>query len=183
MRGGKPTEISRNGQAMNELTLSEIERQYKAGLTSAQILELLAKHGVAFSEATLRKYIQLGLLPRSVRVGRKGKHQGSQGIYPVGVLRQIFRIKKMMAESFTIEQIQREFLFMRGDLEQLEHTLDGLFQKLDAVLKAHKQERTARSVARDVSEARNIGRDLLARLVAIETRLTSPARLEHVAAS
>ena len=33
-----------------------------------------------FSEATLRKYVQLGLLPRSVRVGRKGKHQGSQGI-------------------------------------------------------------------------------------------------------
>ena len=30
---------------------------------------------IRFSEATLRKYVQLGLLSRSVRVGRKGKHQ------------------------------------------------------------------------------------------------------------
>ena len=65
----------------------------------------------------------LGLLPRSVRVGRKGKHQGSQGMYPVGVVRQIKRIKEMMASDFTIDEIQREFLFARSDIEETERTL------------------------------------------------------------
>ncbi len=168
---------------MNELALAELEKRFEAGITSAQILGFLAENRVPFSEATLRKYVQLGLLPRSVRVGRKGKHQGSQGIYPVSVLRQILRIKKMMAESYTIEQIQREFLFMRGDVVQLEQTLEGVFKKLSGVLKERRADAVTRRVASDVKEARVIGRDLLARLVAIETRLTSPARLEHVAAS
>jgi len=106
---------------MDEATLIEIERGHQKGFTSVEILDVLASHGVQLSEATLRKYVQLGLLPRSVRVGRKGKHQGSQGVYPVHVLRQILQIKRMMAESYTIEQIQREFLFIRNDVEQLEH--------------------------------------------------------------
>ena len=44
-----------------------------------------------------------------------GKHQGSQGMYPAAVIRHILRIKEMMADDLTIEQIQREFLFVRGD--------------------------------------------------------------------
>jgi hypothetical protein len=87
---------------IDEATLSQIERSHARGLTSAEILDVFARHDIALSEATLRKYVQLGLLPRSVRVGKKGKHQGSQGVYPVGVVRQIVLIKQMMAESFTI---------------------------------------------------------------------------------
>ena len=89
-------------------TLSQLEKANVAGLTSAEILDVFARHDVQLSEATLRKYVQLGLLPRSVRVGRKGKHQGSQGVYPVSVVRQILRIKQMMSESYTIDQIQRQ---------------------------------------------------------------------------
>ena len=144
---------------------------------------MFATHGIALSEATLRKYVQLGLLPRSVRVGRKGKHQGSQGIYPVSVVRQILRIKQMMAESYTIEQIQREFLFMRSDLEQLEQTLGSLFRKLGEVVRQRRREVQGSSVARQVSEARALSRDLLGRLEAIEARLTSRPRLERAAAS
>ena len=168
---------------INEATLARIEKQHAAGLTSAEILDLFATHDVALSEATLRKYVQLGLLPRSVRVGRKGKHRGSQGVYPVGVVRQILRIKQMMAESYTIEQIQRQFLFMRSDLQQLEQTLDSIFKKLDQVSKERRREATTEAVAREISDARTLSKDLLARLVAIETRLTSRARIEHVAAS
>src|SRR5688500_20011063 len=116
-------------------TLSQLEKAHVAGLTSAEILDVFARHDVQLSEATLRKYVQLGLLPRSVRVGRKGKHQGSQGMYPVGVVRQILRIKQMMAESYTIEQIQKEFLFMRSDIEQLEKLLDGIFKNLGGAIK------------------------------------------------
>lgn len=168
---------------IDEETLASIEKRYAAGLTSAEILDLFATHSLQLSEATLRKYVQLGLLPRSVRVGRKGKHQGSQGIYPVSVVRQILRIKRMMAERYTIEQIQREFLFMRSDLEQLERVLDTVFEKLDQVLKARRREATARTVAREVANARALSKDLLARLVAIETQLTSRRRIEHAAAS
>ena len=57
-------------------------RSYPDGLSTQQIVELFAVEGERLSEATFRKYVQLGLLPRSVRVGRKGKHRGSQGRYP-----------------------------------------------------------------------------------------------------
>jgi hypothetical protein len=168
---------------MDESALTRIEKQYAAGLTSVEILELFASHGIAFSEATLRKYIQLGLLPRSVRVGRKGKHQGSQGIYPVNVVREILRIKRMMAQSYTIEQIQREFLFMRSDLRQLETTLDNLFKKIELSVKERRRDTTTHSVAKDVRDARAISKDLVARLGSIEHRLTTPATIQRVIAS
>jgi len=168
---------------IDENALSRIEKEYAAGVSSAQILDVFATHDVQLSEATLRKYVQLGLLPRSVRVGRKGKHQGSQGIYPVRVIREILRIKQMMAESFTIEQIQREVLFMRSDLQQLEQTLSSVFTKIDVVLKKKKREGTAQSVVRDVGDARALSRDLIDRLTAIESKLVARARIERVAAS
>jgi len=164
-------------------TLSQLEKAHVAGLSSAEILDLFARHDVPLSEATLRKYVQLGLLPRSVRVGRKGKHQGSQGIYPVSVVRQILRIKQMMAESFTIEQIQREFLFIRSEVEQLESMLTRIFKKLDGVLKERKAERVATAVQRDVGDARSLSKELMARLEAIETKLTSRPRLSSISSA
>lgn len=176
----------RSNEAMptiDESSLSKIEAKFAQGLTSADILDVFAENGVALSEATLRKYVQLGLLPRSVRVGRKGKHRGSQGIYPVSVVREIVRIKEMMAQSYTIEQIQREVLFMRAELQQLEQALGKIFGKLDGVLKERRKEAVAQSVARDVKDARGISRDLMSRLSQIEARLSSRARIERVAAS
>lgn len=76
-----------------EASLRELERTRPDGLTSAEILDLLATSGMSFSEATLRKYVQIGLLPRSVRVGQKGKHLGSRGLYPTEVVRRIALIK------------------------------------------------------------------------------------------
>ena len=168
---------------IDEPTLGQLERKYAAGVTSVEILDVFASHDVSLSEATLRKYVQIGLLPRSVRVGRKGKHQGSQGLYPVSVIRQILRIKQMMAESYTIEQIKHEFLFIRNDVEQLEQMLGRIFKKLEAVLKERKQERSTQAVHRDVLDARGISKDLMARLVAIEDKLTKRNRIESVAAS
>ena len=161
-------------------TLAQLEKAHVAGLTSAEILDVFARHEVQVSEATLRKYVQLGLLPRSVRVGRKGKHQGSQGIYPVGVVRQILRIKQMMAESYTIEQIQREFLFIRSEVEQLESMLSKIFKKLDGVVKERKAERVTSAVQRDVSDARSLSKELMTRLEAIENKLSTRSRLTSV---
>ena len=71
---------------IDKAVLERIERDHPAGMSSAAILDLLSSLGVRFSEATLRKWVQLGLLPRSVRVGRKGKHSGSQGMYPTPIV-------------------------------------------------------------------------------------------------
>jgi DNA-binding transcriptional MerR regulator len=160
-------------RSLTESDLRRVERQSPDGLTSIEILRVFAEVGVPLSEATLRKYVQLGLLPRSVRVGRKGKHQGSQGIYPVSVVRQIWQIKQMMANDYTIEQIQREVLFMRSDLELLDRTLGGIFLKLDGALNGQRSDVLARLVTRKVNDAKTLSTELKSRLEAIERQLTT----------
>jgi hypothetical protein len=168
---------------IDEATLDRIEREHAAGLTSPEILDVFAIHGVRLTEATLRKYVQLGLVPRSVRIGRKGKHQGSQGVYPVTIVRQILRVKEMMAESYTIEQIKKDVLFMRGDVEQLEATLQNIFATLGRVVKERRSEAYAQTVAREVEGAKALSRDLVNRLGSIESRLTARSSLRRVSAS
>jgi hypothetical protein len=167
---------------IDDATLTRIEREHPAGLSSAEILDIFATHSVPLSEATLRKYVQHGLLPRSVRVGRKGKHQGSQGLYPVSVVRQIVRIKRMMANNLTLEQLKRDVFFMRSDLQQLETTLGNIFSTLSGVMKARKADAYTRSVGRDVDEAKALGRDLIARLALVEARLADAPELRRASA-
>src|SRR3954452_15355029 len=100
--GGSTPVRARASELLDDAELSEIERAHPHGLTSKQIVDLFETRGIRFSEATLRKYVQLGLLPRSVRVGRKGKHRGSCGLYPANVIRRVNLVKGMMAEDLTI---------------------------------------------------------------------------------
>ncbi|WP_438020726.1 MerR family transcriptional regulator [Sorangium sp. So ce315] len=170
-------------QRIPEDVLERLEREHAQGITSSDILELFAAHGIKFSEATLRKYVQLGLLPRSVRVGRKGKHQGSQGMYPATVVRQIQRIKEMMAQDYTIEEIQREFLFVRGDIEELERAMAKVFNALREAAKEKRSETSGRAIAQDLASAETLARELVAKLALIEERLMAQARLTRQAAS
>lgn len=163
--------------------LDRIERDHGGGLSSSAILAVFASHGIKFSEATLRKYVQLGLLPRSVRVGRKGKHTGSQGLYPASVVRQIQRIKEMMAHSYTIEQIQKEFLFVRGDIEELERTLARIFDVLRDAARDNRSDTIARAVTGELAGAEAQARDLVEKLEGIEQRLTAQTHIERVVAS
>ncbi len=157
---------------IEEATLKQVELDSPQGLTSQEILGLFEKFGVSLSEATLRKYVQLGLLPRSVRVGEKGKHRGSKGVYPVRVVRQILLIKKMMAQSFTIEQIQKQFLFLRGELEEVEEGLSGIFEKLGSRV-AERETLLGRGITRELNAAKGAGRDLMIRLRTLESRLAA----------
>lgn len=170
------------GEWIDDATLSRIEREHPDGIASAEILALFDAHGIKFSEATLRKYVQLGLLPRSVRVGRKGKHQGSQGMYPASVVRQVLRIKEMLAGDLTIEQIQREFLFARGDIEELERLLAKIFDSLSDAAKAKREQGLGRTVVSDLAGARSLAKELMAKLESIEARLTTTAALARSAA-
>ena len=125
---GKTLEILRPDE------LERIERDYASGVPARVILEIFRPRGVRLSEATFRKYVQAGLLPRSRRVGRKGKHLGSQGLYPVEAVRRINAIKKMMAEGQTLEEIKRSFIFFANHIDQLERelgeVLDGFASEL-----------------------------------------------------
>ncbi|WP_052420605.1 MerR family transcriptional regulator [Hyalangium minutum] len=114
--------------------IERIERDHAGGLPVRAILEIFRPRGVQLSEATFRKYVQAGLLPRSRRVGRKGKHQGSRGLYPVESVRRINAIKKMMAEGHTLEDIKRSFLFHRNHIDQLERDLASVLDGFQSEL-------------------------------------------------
>jgi DNA-binding transcriptional MerR regulator len=111
-----------------------LEAQHPQGMSAGQIVEFFAPRGVKLAQATFRKYVQLGLLPRSRRVGEKGKHRGSKGLYPAAAVRRIHLIKSLMDEGMTLEDIRRSFVFFRGQLDGVERALDELFAALDKSL-------------------------------------------------
>ncbi len=133
--------------------LSEIELKNPDGLSSGEIIDILTERGFRFSEATLRKYVQLGLLPRSRRVGSKGKHKGSRGLYPAGTIRQINEIKCMMARDCTIEQIRSHFAFVGGEIEELRTLTERILDKLEEGLQNHSTSQLASAELRQQIES------------------------------
>jgi DNA-binding transcriptional MerR regulator len=108
-----------------------LEEEHPQGISAAQIVDFFAPRGVKLAQATFRKYVQLGLLPRSRRVGEKGKHRGSKGLYPASAVRRIHVIKSLMDEGMTLEDIRHSFIFFRGQLDGVERSLDELFAALE----------------------------------------------------
>ena len=130
--------------------------------------------GIRFSEATLRKYVQLGLLPRSVRVGRKGKHRGSCGLYPSHVIRRVNVVKGMMAEDRTIEEIQRSFARFKDDIESVEKHLRELMSGFEREAKAPTVAADGRrELEREITEAKRAAGDLVRRIASLERRISA----------
>ena len=129
---------------MDYLDLTEIERverEWAAGITSGEVVRLFESKGARLSASTFRKYVQVGLLPRSRRVGRKGKHTGSTGLYPVSVVRRIAVIKRMMAEGYTVEDIRGSFVTVANRLEDVEKGLAELVRELGKKARVHPRRR------------------------------------------
>jgi len=120
--------------ALTEAQIRVIEASSPDGLSSQQLVAVFEDQGVKFSEANLRRYVQLGLVPRSHRVGQKGKHLGSHGIYPVRAVRRINTIKKLMAERYTIEEIQAKFLTFKDSIETLDEAIEDLLSQFESKL-------------------------------------------------
>jgi predicted RNase H-like nuclease (RuvC/YqgF family) len=99
------------------------------------------------------------------------------------VVRQIQRIKEMMAQDYTIEEIQREFLFVRGDIEELERTIGKVFDALRDASKERRSETSDRAIQMELSSAEKLAKDLVSKLSAIEERLMAQARLSRRAAA
>jgi DNA-binding transcriptional MerR regulator len=152
--------------------LEEIERRWSEGIPSQEVISLFQTRGVKLSEATFRKYVQLGLLPTSRRVGRKGKHRGSRGLYPVSVVRRINVIKRMMAEDLTLEQIRDSFFSVQNELERTGEAMDGLIASLLAHVERLKERgEPTTDVARELKEAQKISKSLLKKIERIQSRL------------
>src|SRR4051794_9374645 len=105
---------------LNTGDIKRIERKYPEGISSGAVVELFKGKGERFSEATLRKYVQLGLLPKSKRVGAAGRHRGSAGVYPVGIVKQINDIKRALEAGGTLEDIRVSRVGLTGEVEGLE---------------------------------------------------------------
>ena len=128
--------------------------------------------GVKLSEATFRKYVQMGLLPTSRRVGQKGKHRGSRGLYPVSVVRRINVIKRMMAEDLTLEEIRESFFSVQNQLEKAGEAIDELIASLQGRIERLKEQgEPTTDVARELKEARKSSKSLLKKIERIQSRL------------
>ncbi len=162
----------------SEEALADLEARYPKGMTVQQIVDAFVARGERLSEATFRKYVQLGLLPRSVRVGRKGKHRGSQGLYPVGAVRQLVRIRRLMADGMTIEEIRRELLFLQGELDELRRQIERIETLVSHALQERRAEGRPVPLAEErLRQAQDQGRGLLRSLEDIERQLTMQARM------
>ena len=134
--------------------LAEIEKRFAEGVSAVQAVDIFRARGARFSEASFRKYVQLGLLPRSRRVGRKGKHRGSMGLYPTKTIRRINTIKRLMSEGYTIDEIQQQFLRYTNVVEQLEEGLTEIFHRLSEDVEHDGMAvKTKKRVVRELAEA------------------------------
>ncbi len=167
---------------LSERDLIQIEKAHPDGLTSAQIISIFQTRGTRLSEATFRKYVQLGLLPRSKRVGAKGKHRGSHGIYPCATVRRINSIKKLMAQSFTIEEIQRGFTSFKQQIEAVESALEALFKGFEREIAQPRFDvARRRTLGRDIDVVKRTANDLVRRMIQIEAQVAWPEKAHRFA--
>jgi DNA-binding transcriptional MerR regulator len=163
------------GGLLPEKELDALERAHPEGLTAAQVVEVFQARGHKLSEATFRKYVQLGLLPRSRRVGRKGKHQGSMGLYPATAVRRVNAIKRMMAEGQTIQEIQGSFLKYKDEIEALERGLKDVFSGFERELRSPEFDAARRkTLSREIEDAKKLAGDLVGRIETLERQIVSP---------
>ena len=160
-------------QVLKEEELRAIEGTYPEGITAVQIVDVFTSRGIKFSEASFRKYVQQGLLPRSRRVGRKGKHRGSLGVYPSKTVRRINAVKQLMADGYTIEEIQGQFLLYTDLVEGAAENLNELWHRLD--LDSMRLEGAAqRELKKELAEVRRDGDRLVGRLGELARRIAAP---------
>lgn len=180
-RGQQQRDREMEAKGWSDQELDALERAHAEGMSVQQIVDAFTARGTRLTEATFRKYVQLGLLPRSVRVGRKGKHRGSQGLYPATAVRQIDHIRRLMSQGFTMEEIQKEFLFVRGDIDALRRQLKRVYQAIEEAVQDQREGGDEVGANEALREVRELGRELVRKLEDIERRLTMRARMARAA--
>jgi hypothetical protein len=123
---------------LTETEMKRLESKYSEGIASDTVVKLFQGKGLRFSEATLRKYVQLGLLPVSKRVGIKGKHRGSSGMYPAAIVRGVVSIKAALDAGDSLEGLALGPIGLHSDLNGVRRGLDHLFARLKTVVQGHR---------------------------------------------
>ena len=160
-------------EPLREEELRAIETAHPDGLTAVQVVDAFTSRNIKFSEASFRKYVQQGLLPRSRRVGRKGKHKGSLGVYPAKTVRRINTVKRLMQDGYTIEEIQGQFLLYTDLVEGVAENLLELCTRL--ARDAEKLDTGARrEVGKELTEARKEGDRLVEKLGELTRKVAAP---------
>lgn len=159
---------------LKEDELRAIEGTYADGITAVQIVDVFTSRGIKFSEASFRKYVQQGLLPRSRRVGRKGKHRGSLGVYPAKTVRRINDVKQLMAEGYTIEEIQGQFLLYTDLVEGVAENLAELWTRMGGDVARIESNQDKRELDKQLADARRDGDRLVERLGELTRRVAAP---------
>jgi len=116
-----------------EEELAHLERKHSDGITSAELIGVVNARGFKFSESTLRKYVQLGLLPRSRRVGRKGLRRGSVGMYPPQIISHIAAIKRGLNDNRTLDEIRYRASVL-AELESLSTSFNSVAESMRALV-------------------------------------------------
>ena len=109
--------------------IKRLEKKYAGGISSADVVDVFKGRGERFSSATLRKYVQLELLPKSIRVGEPGRHRGSAGLYPASVVRQVNEIKRALDAGASLEEIRLGALGLSGELHSLRRVAESVLQR------------------------------------------------------
>jgi len=162
---------------LSEAEIAEIEANNPDGVTAAQVVTIFTERELRFSEATFRKYVQKELLPRSRRVGRKGKHKGSLGLYPAKAVRRVNLIKRLMGEGHTIEEIQDRFLRYTDLIEGLEERSSEILSRFSSDLSdgaARFDTKARKNLKKEIAEAKRSADELLRRVAGISERLNGP---------
>jgi DNA-binding transcriptional MerR regulator len=158
--------------------VARLRRQHAGGITSREVVRLFESRGARLSESTFRKYVQVGLLPRSRRVGRKGKHTGSTGLYPVEVVHRINLIKRMMAEGMTLEEIRGSFVALRNRLDDVELGFASLVTELSRKAREHPRRREMES---ELGRAEREVHQALRRIERVGGRVATVSRVVEAA--
>jgi DNA-binding transcriptional MerR regulator len=153
--------------------VARLRRQHAAGISSREVVRLFESRGARLSESTFRKYVQVGLLPRSRRVGRKGKHTGSTGLYPVEVVHRINLIKRMMAEGMTLEEIRGSFVALRNRLDDVQLGFASLVEELARKAAEHPHRR---EMVTELGRAEREVRQALRRIERVGGRVATVSR-------
>ncbi|GAB4305743.1 MAG: hypothetical protein Kow0090_21200 [Myxococcota bacterium] len=135
-------------------------------LSLAEIIEILrSEHNIELTEASFRKYVQLELLPRSKRIGQKGKHKGSSGIYPAGIIERIVLIKRLMQDDLTLEDIRDSVMVFQNKTDSIKGDIFEITQRLLAEGgKAELSESELLQLERGAAEIKRDGEALVARI-------------------
>jgi DNA-binding transcriptional MerR regulator len=154
--------------------LRRLERACPRGISSGAIVAAFTARGERFSAATLRKYVQLGLLPKSRRVGARGRHRGSSGLYPVSVVRLINEIKRALDQGATLDEIRLGRVGMSGEIQTLQRASDQVAARFAEALRFQPTDRRLGNLKTAlVRHSRALSREIRA-LDRVAARLAPP---------